>query len=62
MVTEVEYDGVDPDANDSNLEPGDVYDDVPLADDAEPADANVEHVGGTEADDMDIYFPEGESK
>lgn len=25
---------------------------------AEPLDAGVEHVGGTEADDMDIYFKE----
>jgi hypothetical protein len=32
--------------------------DVP-EEEAEPLDAGVEHVGGTEADDMDIYFKQG---
>lgn len=35
------------------------WQDIPEDNTAEPLDAGVEHVGGTEADDMDIYFKEG---
>lgn len=68
------HDAPDPDASPnpertmtSPLDPADSYDDVPEIDDAEPADANIDHDGpGAIHDnppdpDADVLDPEGDA-